>query len=1060
MPSIRDIMGSSPAFMQMLFAGVATAADLGSLGAVSLTMASIGIAASAVTAIGLISQSKHEKECGEIRSFVEQTVRQQGDWRRGLEDLLTRNGIAPGAITTTDPTNPLVQFGLLLTGTQDQIKSMLDKNAGLVVELQRSVETNLPEIARLAKLTRDDVRRVLTEQRESVKSLKELARVLTRVEGMVTPRPTLVLPEVFVQPGDERGNPFVFSERFVPLVGRTALMGELHRFLNQPNISATRCKPNFAWWWMHGEGGCGKSRVAHELCIDARALGWHAGRLEVHEPFADWNKWQVDQPTLMVIDYAGDRGEAPALLIDTLAKRAAELSRPVRVLLLDRSRTESLDKRLKEGMSAGGASAIGQREHLSDGALRPLDEADLRSLVGFAHFWFKGDMPDLDRAYAVLRTIDPQPSYFTPTSTGYQWRARPLYACVLGYAISRVGLDKVETWSGDELLDWVLKQERRHWKAAGVLEHHVHAAVLATLTKSLPLPVDPESAPFGELAKDGLLPTGEYGELAGATHMAAFAGGAVSSASGVARAMPDMPPITPDILGERFILDRLAGELSCDGSTGQTVVRDTKRLICAALRHAPAAAVDFVDRAVRDFANHKHAAQLWTACPDSALPGATEADLLGKVIQRLFRRGRAQEAMGLMQRLAELHQASPQDKATTGPFTDALHTMGSALRSAAQHESAMQFFQMALAANLEAFGEQDARTATSLNYVGRVLYDTGKSREAIEAFRASEAINRAVFGDAHPNVAISVNNVGGALKALGDAKGALEKFREAERIDRAVFGDAHPNVAISVNNVGGALKALGDAKGALEKYSEVERIFRAVFGDAHPNVATAVNNVGSALQALGDVKGALEKYREAERIDRAVFGDAHPNVATRVNNVGGALKALGDAKGALEKYSEVERIFRAVFGDAHPNVAISVNNVGGALKALGDAKGALEKYREAERIDRAVFGDAHPEVATDVNNVGGALHALGDAKGASACHMDAFKILSQTVGPQHPDTVTTLIALLTLGEHGLAALSEVFPPGVVQQLADSLKAVPPDSATAKPPDGPLPSVEP
>lgn len=933
----RTILGSTPALLQVLLGGVATAADLGSLGVVSLTIASLAIAANAVSPIaGLIGDAKHEKECGEIRSFVEQMVLQQGDWRKGLEELLARNGLSSAAIDSADRSNPLVQFAVLLTGTQDQIKAMLDGNTRLVVALQRSVETRLPEISRLARLTRADVQQILARQREDTRSLALLQSVLARVEEMVRRRPTLCLPEADLQPGDARGNPFVFSQRFVPLLGREKLLIELHRFLRAPNISAVSNKEKFAWWWMHGEGGCGKSRLAHELCIDARALGWEAGRLEISEPFHDWARWDIDRPTLIVIDYAGDRPDrpdggpwGPARVIEHLARRASTLPHPVRVLLIDRSRTESLDKQLKEGLASGGASAIGQREHLSDGAMPPLDEADLRSLIGFAHFWFTGDMPDLDRAYAVLRTIDPQPAYFTPTSMGYQWRARPLYACVLGYAISQVGLDKVETWTGDQLLDWVLKEERRHWQAAGVRECHVHAAVLATLTKGLALPVDPASTPFGDLAADGLLPTGEAGELAGAAHMAAFAGGPVRGPSGIAGAMPHLPPITPDLLGERFVLDRLAGELSCDGSTGQTVVRDTRRLICDALRHAPAAALDFVDRAVRDFAHHKQVAQLWTACPDTALPPPTEADLLGKVIQRLFKRGRAQDAFTLMRRLAGLHQAAPADQAVTGPFTDALHTVGSALGVAAQHKSAMQMFQLALDANLRAFGEHDARVAESLNFIGRVLQETGDFRKALDAFQT------------------------------------------AERIDRDVYGDNHPIVAVRINNVGSAMQALGNAHGALEKYFEVERIFRSVFGGMHPNVAASLNNVGSAMHALGNAQGALDKYREAERIDRAVYGDLHPSVATRVNNVGTAMHALGDAQAAAACHLEALVILLRTIGPAHPDTAATFM----ALVELGEhghnalrrvfpeeiVQGLIERLDSAKRQEGEANAPTPPE---------------------------------------------------------------------------------------------------
>jgi len=97
----------------------------------------------------------------------------------------------------------------------------------------------------------------------------------------------------------------------------------------------------FAWMQIAGVGGQGKSRLGWELTLWAREHGWRAGLLERADlkDFAEhWSTWQPRQPHLLVLDYVIGREAAIKPVLQTLAGRAAELGKPVRLLLLERQR--------------------------------------------------------------------------------------------------------------------------------------------------------------------------------------------------------------------------------------------------------------------------------------------------------------------------------------------------------------------------------------------------------------------------------------------------------------------------------------------------------------------------------------------------------------------------------------------------------------------------------------------------------------------------------------------------------------------------------------------------
>ncbi|AGA92304.1 hypothetical protein Thimo_3648 [Thioflavicoccus mobilis 8321] len=90
-----------------------------------------------------------------------------------------------------------------------------------------------------------------------------------------------------------------------------------------------------------GVGGQGKSRLGYELVLWAKERNWQAGLLDTDALDAfggHWPNWQPKRPHLLVLDYVVGREDKIQPAIQTLAQRADELRRPVRLLLLERQR--------------------------------------------------------------------------------------------------------------------------------------------------------------------------------------------------------------------------------------------------------------------------------------------------------------------------------------------------------------------------------------------------------------------------------------------------------------------------------------------------------------------------------------------------------------------------------------------------------------------------------------------------------------------------------------------------------------------------------------------------
>ena len=398
--------------------------------------------------------------------------------------------------------------------------------------------------------------------------------------------PTLVLPST-----DPAVSWLPFSARATTFVGRDTERAQLAAFLESGG--------NVSWWLLTGAAGAGKSRLALELCRDFRPR-WDAGFLSRTDSFTGWSHFRPSRPTLIVVDYISSRAAYISEMVLVLARSAVFLTNPVRVLLLERDRGSWWSRFLREESHSECTELI-QCQYDDPLQLGGLAREALNALAEeVAHLQGTSWSDSIARAFEMrMRTVDPL--------------ARPLFGML---AAAHPGNDPSATLDPNPLT-LVLRKEagrrRERVPDADRLQRMENLIMLATLVGGL-LPKRGNFTFLGTSAVAPLLPDlgvldpQTYRELIAATNEQSILLG-----------------LQPDILGERFILDRLEAK----GGFAESA----KRLVQAAWAIQPEDFCDFVVRAASDFPDDPGLA---TLC-DLPLPSAEARFRWGCLVGDLVR---------------------------------------------------------------------------------------------------------------------------------------------------------------------------------------------------------------------------------------------------------------------------------------------------------------------------------------------------------------------------------------------------------------------------------------
>ena len=595
-------------------------ADVLTLGASAGIATLVGTGFVAVALVDLILQVGEKNRLRRIEELVGALGAERAADLAAMGEALWEAGVDAKLVSETGKGSPLYALMVLIRNEQENrtgqlLEELRTSNEGALAGMVSAIESRFTELREVVGMTWEELRDIRGEVSGIQRRLAEMHSTVEQVGEDVRPHPRLKLE--WWDANEELSNPFRAEARRVPLFGRKAEMDALLAFVDDP-------EEEVRWWLIHGQAGFGKTRLAHELCLLARASGWEAGFLDGKEKFEKWSGVRLVKPTLIVIDYAGSRANEAARAIAELRQRKRDLGSgmpKVRVLLLERMN----EGRWRDDFEAAGQNALPATRYADDRGLGRLSDAAVWSIME-AVFQRRGMGKQLNRVrcLASLGRID--------------GARRPLYAAIVAEAIVARGEAEVAGWSREDLLDHVFAIELKRWREQGVPHEYTNALVLATMIGGLELKVRGNASPIEEAIGKGLLPEARKVDASQWQRLAAFTGGKTGSELG-------MPALEPDILGEHFVLRRLGGKLHVDGRADGVVAEETRELVdCAwgmsgGVKDAPAKAGAFIVRAALSFPESDAMRGLLEQVPSGANGrywwAALQADIVGGVYGEL-----------------------------------------------------------------------------------------------------------------------------------------------------------------------------------------------------------------------------------------------------------------------------------------------------------------------------------------------------------------------------------------------------------------------------------------
>lgn len=184
------------------------------------------------------------------------------------------------------------------------------------------------------------------ENNESLR--RDVLKIIVSLRGSATTLADTMSPPLFMpvpQGGSSRQRDEIeisdlrYNKQLLSYEARPQAERQLRAFIASPLA--------FTWWGIVGEGGVGKTRLAYELALRIQCEdGWEVGFLDSGDQSTNWlmrcsRFWTPRKPTLIVVDYAAQRARC---LFDGLFNLSKNLGAteeghskvPVRLLMLDR----------------------------------------------------------------------------------------------------------------------------------------------------------------------------------------------------------------------------------------------------------------------------------------------------------------------------------------------------------------------------------------------------------------------------------------------------------------------------------------------------------------------------------------------------------------------------------------------------------------------------------------------------------------------------------------------------------------------------------------------------
>ncbi|MGV9313951.1 tetratricopeptide repeat protein [Streptomyces sp. NPDC003691] len=725
-------------------------------------------------------------------------------------------------------------------------------------------------------------------------------------------------------------------QQSVPFHGREDLLAEL---------TAWCLRDGFGAWLLHGPGGQGKTRLAHQLAGRLAAENWAVLWLHPRASYEQLREIRhASKPLLVVLDYAETRTDQLGALIEAAVEHPG--TTPLKVLLLARTDGD---------WWAGAKRASSLAEDLLDSApARPLpplndDPADRsRSYRSALHALAVVLAEGAGAPAHPWRTVAdrlPAPGLEDDAYGNALTLQMAALADLLDTAAPPTAADRTVRTTAAEVEDRLLGHESRYWEgiavSPGVQLSELYPQALGTALAAAHLAgaADREDADslwcrIPVLADQPRARRDRITDWVAALYPADTADRVWGS-------------LQPDRLAERLV----GRTLDTDPGLAHNLLAgaDEARIVQLLSVYSRAAAHPVfrgrLDSGLTGLCvrHHRRLARQIVAVATRTDHPAPLVDALDAI---------AADPATPLDELDELNNLFPDHShRLAATSTRLLTTLSARYRSSAAEDR----------------DEHLPGLAKSLHNLGLRLGQSGRAAEGLDALRESVLIRHELalrYPAALPRYAASLNSLAARLTELGQYEESLAVIEEAVKIRRALdeaFPGIHlPDLAMSVDNLGWALGAVGRHEAALATVREAVGLYRALVRDDprthRSGLSRVLHNLAHRLREAGAPEDALAAIEEAARIRRALAEadpDAHlRDLSESLEFLSICLGAIGrhrDSLAAVEEAVHIERVLSETDPDAFRyGLATSLTNLFYCLARLGGpADAALAAVAEA-----------------------------------------------------------------------------------------------------------------
>ncbi len=377
-----------------------------------------------------------------------------------------------------------------------------------------------------------------------------------------------------------------FSSQSTKLVGRDSELKILGDFLESSK--------DFSWWVITGSAGCGKSRLALELCLIYQDRDWNVGFVPRSNDNFNWSKYKPLKNTLIVVDYVVSRTKQISDIVLELSRSSKAAGCSTRILLLERDSESWINKFIREDSLIESSEMIKAKYHQSEMKLTGLRQPAMLEMARNLNLSRHGVWDD-DIEKRIVKWMNRD-----------DINCRPLYVMLLSE------FPNIE--EPEELLRTVLKREnqrRRELIESGDLViKYENLLYLSTVVGGI-LPKNGDFIHITSSDSSGLLP--DLGVLDFNKYF---------SVSCSHNETDSIPGLQPDLIGELYVLDCL----NVNGVAGLRF----KNLLKMAYENQPDDFVAFVTRCYIDFRNHLSFQKLFNLPLNSSKNRLTKAKLIAQ----------------------------------------------------------------------------------------------------------------------------------------------------------------------------------------------------------------------------------------------------------------------------------------------------------------------------------------------------------------------------------------------------------------------------------------------